>query len=298
MNAVRRGTPAGDAYLDLQRQARETGRPTNELHQLYALEGFLARLVVSPVRDQFVLKGGVLLAAFGNRRPTRDVDLSGQRIGNDTSTILELVRSVLTVTLADDDGLAFRPDLARAEMIREDDDYSGVRVSTTAMLDRSRLTFHIDVSVGDPIHPGPTYVSVPRLRGGEPIAVAGYPMHMVLAEKIVTAVQRGTANTRWRDFGDIWILSRHHPIAGSDLQNALVAVAQHRRAAVAPLREVLDGYSTIGQGKWTTWRQRNNCSWLPERFGDVLDTVITLADPVLAGAVSGRTWKPNTITWS
>jgi len=298
MSAVTRGTPAGDAYLDLQRQARETGRLTDELHQLYVLEGFLARLVVSPVHDQFVLKGGVLLAAFGNRRPTRDVDLSGQHVSNDTSTILELVRSVLTVTLPDDDGLVFRADLATAEVIRENDDYSGVRVSATATLDRSRLTFHVDVSVGDPIHPEPTNVSVPRLRGGEPIIVAGYPMHMVLAEKIVTAVQRGTASTRWRDFGDIWTLSRHHPIAGSDLQHAITAVAQHRRATLAPLVEVLDGYDTTGQGKWTTWRQRNNCWWLPERFGDVLDAVITFADPALVGGVDGRIWNPNTITWS
>jgi hypothetical protein len=70
MSAVTRSTSAGVAYLDLQRQARQNGRLTSELLQLYTLEGFLARLEASPARDQFVLKGGVLLAAFGNRRPT------------------------------------------------------------------------------------------------------------------------------------------------------------------------------------------------------------------------------------
>jgi len=68
-----RATVAGRAYLDLQNLARRQGRPTDELHQIYALEGFLARLVVSPYADRFVLKGGVLLAAYDTRRPTRDL---------------------------------------------------------------------------------------------------------------------------------------------------------------------------------------------------------------------------------
>lgn len=69
MSAVTRSTPAGAAYLELQRQARQNGRLTAELLQLYALEGFLARLEASPARDQFVLKGGVLLAAFVTAAP-------------------------------------------------------------------------------------------------------------------------------------------------------------------------------------------------------------------------------------
>jgi len=103
MSAVTRSTLAGVAYLDLQRQARQAGRLTAELFQLYALEGVLARLAASPARDHFVLKGGVLLAAFGNRRPTRDVDLSAVELRNDAATVLDLVRSVLTISLPEDD---------------------------------------------------------------------------------------------------------------------------------------------------------------------------------------------------
>lgn len=65
-----RATGAGRAYLDLQNLARRQQRPTDELHQLYALEGFLTRLSRSPYADRLVLKGGVLLAAYGARRPT------------------------------------------------------------------------------------------------------------------------------------------------------------------------------------------------------------------------------------
>ncbi|MHB1433262.1 MAG: nucleotidyl transferase AbiEii/AbiGii toxin family protein [Streptosporangiaceae bacterium] len=92
MSPVIRGTPSGDAYLDLQNQARRSRRPTQELLQLYVLEGFLARLAASEVCGSFVLKGGVLLAAFGARRPTKDVDLAALDVANDTGTVLELVR--------------------------------------------------------------------------------------------------------------------------------------------------------------------------------------------------------------
>jgi hypothetical protein len=73
-----RATSAGRAYLDLQNLARRQRRPTDELHQIYALEGFLARLAVSPHADKLVLKGGVLLAAYDTRRPTRDIDLQAR----------------------------------------------------------------------------------------------------------------------------------------------------------------------------------------------------------------------------
>jgi hypothetical protein len=106
---VSRGTPDGDAYLDLKGQAQRTGRPTDELLQLYVLEGFLARLAVSDVPEKFVLKGGVLLAAFDTRRPTRDVDLAGLDLSNDADRILGLVRYVLTVELAADEALSSTP---------------------------------------------------------------------------------------------------------------------------------------------------------------------------------------------
>jgi hypothetical protein len=297
VSGVTRGTPSGDAYLDLQNEARRVGRPTQELLQLYVLEGFLARLAASDVRESFVLKGGVLLAAFGSRRPTKDVDLAGIDVANDTATVLELVRAVLVVRPSVEDGIEFVAETATAEIIREEDDYSGVRVHVEAHLAKAKLPFHIDVNLGDPIWPSPTSVSVPRLRGGEPIELQGYPLHMVHAEKIVTAVQRGTANTRWRDFGDIWTLSRQHPITADDLMQAIGEVARHRNAAIRPLAEVLDGYAELGQARWVQWRRRSNSDHLPEDFAPVLQVAIAFADPVLTGTVEGRAWEPGSGAW-
>ena len=298
MSRPTRSTPAGAAYLDLQNQARRTQRPTQELLQLYVLEGFLARLAASEVRERFVLKGGVLLAAFDTRRATGDVDLAARQLANDTATVLGMVRSVLTVPLPEDDGIEFFPDTATAATIREEDEYSGVRVRVEARLATADLPFHVDVNVGDPIWPAPTTIGLPRLRGGTPIELEGYPMPMVHAEKIVTAIQRGTANTRWRDFGDIWILSRRHPIVADELHEAIDVVAGHRNAELALLADALDGYAELAQAAWTQWRRRSKSDHLPERFADVLATVIVFADPVLAGTASGLTWNPNAAAWA
>lgn len=297
MSRVSRGTPEADAYLDLKSRAQREKRTTQELLQLYVLEAFLSRLAASEHRDRFVLKGGVLLAAFDSRRPTRDVDLAGLDLANDAATVLELVRSIVESSPALDDGVAFMPDAAKAEVIREEDAYSGVRVSMGARLASASLPFHVDVNVGDPIWPAPITVEVPRLRGGEPIVLAGYPIHMVYAEKIVTAIQRGVANTRWRDFGDIWTLSRRHSVSASDLREAIDAVAGHRGAHVSPLAEVLDGYADLGQARWIAWRRRSNSDHLPQSFADVLDGVFAFADPVVGSGETTGSWDPQKRQW-
>ncbi|MCH9730557.1 MAG: nucleotidyl transferase AbiEii/AbiGii toxin family protein [Actinomycetia bacterium] len=295
--SISRETAGGRAYIDLQRRAKNTNRNTQELIQLYILEGFLARLAESPVREKFVLKGGVLLAAFGNRRPTRDVDFAGRDIGNDEATVLALTKSVLAVQPSDDDGIEFAPDTATSEVIREDDEYSGVRVSSNANIATSRNRFHVDVNVGDPIVPSPTIVSVPRLIGGDPIRLKGYPLHMVHAEKIVTAVQRGVANTRWRDFGDIWTLSRSRAVAGPHLQGAIREVARHRRVELSALSDALDGYADLAQARWAAWRRRQSREELPAQFGDLLTEVITFAEPAITGDLKEMRWNPVDRQW-
>lgn len=297
MSAISRETAGGRAYLDLQRRAKDTRRNTQELIQLYILEGFLARLAESPVREKLVLKGGMLLAAFGNRRPTRDVDFAGRNIGNDEAAILALIKSVLAVQLSEDDGIEFAPATATSEVIRDEDEYSGVRVGSNANIATSRNRFHVDVNVGDPIVPSPTIVSVPRLIGGVPIRLKGYPLHMVHAEKIVTAVQRGVANTRWRDFGDVWTLSRSRAVAGTDLQEAIREVARYRRAELIPLNDVLDGYADLAQARWAAWRRRQNRNELPTQFGDLLAEVITFAEPALTDNLAEMSWNPDDRQW-
>ncbi len=199
MTRADRTSVAGARYLDLQRKARQTGRPTDELIQLYALECFLDRLTRSAFAKNLVLKGGVLLAALDARRPTRDIDLAASELRNTQADILAVVRVIAGISV--EDGVEFDPERATAETIREEDDYSGIRVTLGGTLSRATVRLHVDVNVGDPIWPEPQQVSLPRLLDGV-LQARGYPLEMVLAEKVATAIARGTANTRWRD---LWI---------------------------------------------------------------------------------------------
>jgi len=110
----------------------------------------------------------------------------------------------------------------------------------TASLATARPSFHVDVSVGDPITPEPQIAYLPCIVGGT-IAVRGYPLSMVHAEKIVTAIARGTANSRWRDFADMYTLTRRHPVDGTELTTSIREVAQHRGTRLTSLSTTLDG---------------------------------------------------------
>jgi hypothetical protein len=245
-----RETRAGRVYLDLQNMARRNRRPTDELLALYALEGFLDRLSRSSDADRFVLKGGTLLAAYEVRRPTRDVDLHALATGNEPDRVLSRIRDIAREPV--DDGLVYDIDGAIAETIRDQDQYNGVRVSMTCQLASAQIVFHVDVSVGDPISPAAGTLQLPRLLGGQIILLC-YPLPMVFAEKIVTAIERRLTNTRWRDFADIYLLSRHQAIDGSELQDSLQVVADHRQAPLMPLAIAREGMSELSQTRWRAW---------------------------------------------
>ncbi len=118
-----RGDTASRAYNDLRNKARAAHRPTQELMQLYLLESFLRRLAGSGHRENLVLKGGVLLAALGDRRPTKDVDLQARQLTNDADTTTQVVCEI--AHLSADDGVLFDTESATTELIREDDSYQG-----------------------------------------------------------------------------------------------------------------------------------------------------------------------------
>ena len=297
MTPVSGATAAGRAYLDLKATAKAQSRLTDEMIQLYVLEGFLARVVASEHAERLVLKGGVLLAALGTRRPTRDIDFAARNLDNDAEHVLAVVRGIAALTPESDDGLVFDPVGASVEVIRDEDAYSGVRVSMGVGLATARTRFHVDVNVGDPIWPAPQRIEVPRLLGGEPLVLLGYPLHMVYAEKTVTAMQRGTVNTRWRDFGDVWTLSGKHPVDADDLRAAIAEVASHRRVQLMPLAAILQGYPPIAQPKYAAWRRKQRLDHLPDYFGDLLAHYISFAEPVILGEVAGQTWDPAKRAW-
>ncbi len=277
-NRPDRSTPGGAAYLDLRRLATNTQRPTDELHQLYALEGFLDRLTRSAHSEHLVLKGGVLLAAYSERRPTRDIDFAASQIQADHDNIRDIVNDILAINV--EDGLEFDPAKTSVKDIRDLDAYPGVRSKISGTLATAKIRFHVDINIGDPLWPAPRQVELPRLLRTTPLQIKGYSVELVLAEKTVTALQRGTANTRWRDFVDIAALSTA-TIDRKILDEAIKRVAEHRQVTTESLSSMLDGYAVIAQPRWQAWRRKQQLTHTPEQFADLLKTVIEFTDPSL-----------------
>jgi Nucleotidyl transferase AbiEii toxin, Type IV TA system len=180
-------------------------------------------------------------------------DFAAPAIENTIEKVLSAVQIIAAISI--EDGMEFDSNGATAETVREDDSYSGIRVTLGGTLSRAVIRFHVDVNVGDPIWPAPEPITVPRLIDGV-IVVRGYALEMVLAEKIVTALERGTANTRWRDFVDIYVLTGRYAINGQTLKSSMQRVAQFRDAGLVSLRTVLDGYAAIAQSRWRAWLQK------------------------------------------
>jgi hypothetical protein len=262
---------AGSRYLALQRLARAQKRTTAELLQLYVLESFLRRLVRSRHDHTLVLKGGMLLAAFGLRRATRDVDVLALKTDNDPTAVQRLIVDVTSVVA--EDGVEFLQGTITAAVIRDDDVYPGVRASLEARLATARLKFSVDFNVGDPVVPAPIRTAIPVLLGDNPIEVLAYPKVMVVAEKLVTALQRGRASTRWRDFADLFMLVPGD-LVESEIVEALRAVAKYRGVPLQPLGKVLEGMPKEAQTRWATWRERQGAQErVPEDFATMLDAL-------------------------
>lgn len=283
---------AEQIYRQLINLGRQRNRPGEEMITLYGLERVLNRLTLTRFADDFSLKGGVLLAAFSMRRPTRDIDMQALEFTLDATHMGEVIRAIARVQT--DDGLTFALDEVRMEEIRDEEEYSGLRVHVPALLHIARVPIKLDVSTGDPIWPEPQTVTLPGLLG-QNVHIKGSTLETVIAEKSVTIVQRGATSTRWRDYMDIRNIARKYPFNAGELRAAMEATAAFRGVQLEPIKGLLQGYDTVAAGKWAAWRHKNRLedeclSTLEEQLADVS----AFAGPILAGTVAeSYRWDPT-----
>jgi len=141
-------------------------------------------------------------------------------------------------------------------------------------------------------------VQLPRLLTGT-LSIRALPLEMVLAEKIVTALARGSANTRWRDFLDLYALIRRHTVDPRTLRASIQRVAQHRGVPLVPLGPALAGFPDIAQNRWLAWLRRQRLEVAaPMEFSTVLNLVVSFTDPVLGNDPPLSPWNPFKGTWT
>jgi predicted nucleotidyltransferase component of viral defense system len=212
--------------------ARKQGEDFQLALTRYVIERLLYRLSRSPYGDQFVLKGAMLFRVWTDQihRPTRDLDLLSR--GEPSLEALGQVFCDICQIPVEDDGLIFDPTTVTAERIKQDQEYEGVRVGCRAQLDQARIDLQIDVGFGDAVVPEPTTVTYPAMLDFASPVLRAYPRETVVAEKYQAMVMLGIANSRMKDFFDLWTLANTFEFDGASLCRAIQATFTRRKTAL------------------------------------------------------------------
>ena len=227
----------------------------------YALERFLYRLGHSQYHSQFLLKGAMLFAVWGGEphRPTRDIDLLG--FGPSELPLLEKIFRNICQENVEPDGVEFLPDTLRAIEIREDQEYQGVRVQFEARLENAMIPIQVDIGFGDAVTPAPENITYPTVLDFAAPKLRAYPVYTVVAEKFQAMVWLGIANTRMKDFYDIWIIMQKFSFNGQLLAQAIEATFVRRNTllpASAPLAlSKVFSSDAVKQTQWKAFLRKN-----------------------------------------
>ena len=206
--------------------SKEVGIEAHVLIRKYMMERFLERVSSSKYNGSFILKGGMLVAAFVGveARATMDIDTTIKGI---PVTIVDMERTITEISNIDlEDNVKFR--IKKVSEIMDEAEYSGIRFSMDAVLDGAVIPLKIDISTGDVITPREIAYSYKLMFEDRTIPIMTYPIETVLAEKLETVISRSITNTRMRDFYDIHILLKSQNINADILALALERTAKKR----------------------------------------------------------------------
>jgi predicted nucleotidyltransferase component of viral defense system len=265
-------------------QAREQGRPFQELLQYYVMERFLYRLSKSKFRNAFVLKGALLLTAWRapQSRPTMDIDLLSQ-----TSNDLEYLRLAvqeICCSRVEPDGVEFRVETLEIQKIKEDAEYEGARVRILALVRNARVTLQIDIGFGDVIVPHAAEIEYPVLLEFAAPKLLAYSRETVVAEKLEAITVLGLLNSRMKDYFDLMLLSRLYEFDGTLLLRAVNATFKRRSTEIEALPVGLTSEFPSAPGKSAQWKAFLRRSRFEAENADVDEVIVAVrnfAGPLL-----------------
>jgi predicted nucleotidyltransferase component of viral defense system len=284
--------------------ARKSGKPFQSLLIYYGLERFLFRLSRSPLKEKFILKGGLLLMGMGlpSARTTWDIDFLG--LGpRDIDAVGTSIREIGKVAL--DDGLVYEFDHLSIESMAEDAEYPGIRLKFDAWLGKARIPIQIDIGFGDAVVPDALEMTFPTLLDMEPPIVKAYSIETIVAEKFEASLDLAELNSRMKDFYDIWILSRKYPFHGSTLQDAIMATCQRRSTPLSSNALIFSKEFADRSGKhvqWKTFLQKTHIPGIFEDFPMIMESIREFLHPVAEASenqgrfekewLPGGPWRP------
>jgi predicted nucleotidyltransferase component of viral defense system len=224
----------------------------------FMLERLLERISVSNYKNNFILKGGMLISAMVgiDSRATMDIDTVLKKRNLSEADIKAVIKEILSLYVEDNVKLTFK----NIEAIHEEMDYSGYRVSIEAVLDKTKQTIKIDISTGDFVTPKEIKYDFPLMFEDRSIPIMAYNVETVLAEKLETIIARDITNTRMRDFYDIYVLTKTHSFDKKIFKSALEKTSKNRNTAsqVAKADSIIEVIETssIMADLWERYRKK------------------------------------------
>lgn len=242
----------------IKKKAAENSISAQLVMQNYMLERLLERVSLSKYKHNLILKGGFLISAIVglDTRATMDLDTTIKGFDINHETVRRIFEEIAAISIDDD----IKFDVLNTSDIREGDDYPGIRVSLTANYPPLAVPLSVDVTTGDKITPREIEYSFKLLFDDRSIKIMAYNLETVFAEKLETIISRGIANTRPRDFYDVYIL---HQLRGYEcdkvvLKSALMETALKRKSifVMAEYKTVLEKIAASEQmkGYWKKYQ--------------------------------------------
>lgn len=225
----------------------------------YIMERFLERVALSQYRNNFILKGGMLVAAVVGleTRATMDIDTTVKALPLTMENARKIVEEIIQVEVPDETHFV----ITKVSDIMEDSDYPGIRFMLEATLDRMRQAIKVDISTGDVITPGAIEYAYKLMFEDRSVSLWTYNVETLLAEKLETIMARQTANTRMRDFYDIHILTKQGGIDYKTLKDAFLATSEKRETLglLPEFEAILESVRTDAsmQEMWAKYRRNN-----------------------------------------
>jgi predicted nucleotidyltransferase component of viral defense system len=288
-------------FQRLRNLAKANNEDFNFILSRYAMERFLYRLSISSHATRFILKGSSLFLVWEGKsyRVTRDADLLG--FGSPDLTELQDVFASVSEAVVEDDGMEFLPKSLKVVEIREGNEYDGVRVTLVGLLNNAKIPIQIDIGFGDAVTPAPDEIEYPTLLDGRPPKLKAYPRYTVVAEKMEAMVKLGLANSRMKDFYDVWLLSRLYSFDGQILAQALKNTFDRRSTSlpVTVPTALSPAFSEDSQKlvQWTAFARKAKSKIEVLEFSEVIEEITAFVMPVLESlqmeAAFEQRWTPG-----
>ena len=292
-------TDVAQSILDkLRAKARSSGKNLQLLQQLFCQEEFLRRLQHSLYRENFVLKGGLLIYSISgfHGRPTQDIDFLLKNFSNSEESVEHVLQKIIS-TNSETSIVDF--EISRLMPIAEHREYNGIRVKLLARIKNTRTPFDVDIGVGDVIIPKPEIRNIPtQLEGFEIPSIYVYSLESTIAEKFDAIISRLELTSRMKDYYDIYYLATTFPFDGRKLQDAIFETLQNRGTSYDAGTILEVGRFAENPDMLAKWAHFTKTTFkISIDFKNVIDVIMKFVEPAFNAIIHEtelqKEWNPE-----